>query len=199
MKKETEKPKILLHSCCGPCSTAVVERIIENYQVTVFFYNPNITDREEYEKRKDAQIRFLQQYNKNQKESETVRLIEGDYNTNSFYQAVKNLEEAPEGGARCSVCFSLRLSRTAEEAKARGFLWFGTTLSVSPHKNHSVITKIGLELANEKGLNYLEEDFKKKAGFQRSIELSRKYGLYRQKYCGCEFSNIERGIKWQVD
>ncbi|MDD2215316.1 MAG: epoxyqueuosine reductase QueH [Eubacteriales bacterium] len=199
MKKETEKPKILLHSCCGPCSTAVVERLIEDYQVTIFFYNPNITDREEYEKRKDAQIRFLHQYNLNRKEIEAIRLIEGDYYPKSFYQAVKNLEEIPEGGARCTACFSLRLNRTAEEAKDRGFLWFGTTLSVSPHKNHSVITKIGLELANEKGLNYLEDDFKKKAGFQRSIELSRKYGLYRQNYCGCEFSNRERGIKWQVN
>ena len=197
MKKETEKPRILLHSCCGPCSTAVVERLTEDYQVTIFFYNPNITDREEYEKRKDAQILFLHQYNHNRKESETIKLIEGDYNTKYFYQAVKNLEEVPEGGARCSACFSFRLNRTAEEAKDRGFLWFGTTLSVSPHKNHSVITKIGLELANEKGLKYLEDDFKKRAGFQRSIELSRKYGLYRQNYCGCEFSNRERGIKWQ--
>lgn len=189
----SEKPGLLLHSCCGPCSTAVVERLSEHYRITLFFYNPNITERKEYEKRLAAQKKFIKFYNENRKPDETIKLLEGIYDRESFYKIVEGLEEEPEGGERCIKCFSLRLIKTAEEAKAKGFQYFATTLSVSPHKNHSLICQIGTSLEKEFNITFLIDDFKKKAGFQRSIELSKEYGLYRQNYCGCEFSKKERG------
>ena len=191
-KTVTEKPKLLLHSCCGPCSTAVVERLADDYDISLFFYNPNITDREEYEKRLTAQRQFLQCYN-SENEGNIIRLIEGEYNPDCFYEAVKGLEDEPEGGARCSECIRLRLKRTSEKAENEGFVYFGTTLSVSPHKNHSLICQIGSEFIRNSNLRFIEDDFKKKSGFRRSVELSGKYGLYRQRFCGCEFSNTERG------
>lgn len=181
-------PRLLLHSCCGPCSTAVVERLENEYDISLFYYNPNITEQEEYEKRLSTQKQFLQGYHENPNRVQTIELIEGEYNPADFYRAVSGLEDLPEGGARCVECFRLRLTHTADYAKAQGYQWFGTTLSVSPHKNHSIICQIGNELAEERGLHFLESDFKKKAGYQRSVELSRKYGLYRQTYCGCIFS-----------
>ena len=183
-----EKPGLLLHSCCGPCSTAVVERLAKDYALTLFFYNPNITDEEEYRTRIAAQTQYLQCYNRDCGADDTVQWKEGPYEPACFFEAVKGLESEPEGGARCEKCFALRLAKTADEALRNGFPCFGTTLSVSPHKDYRLICEIGSRLAAERGLTFLEEDFKKKGGFQRSIELSKQYGLYRQKYCGCEYS-----------
>ncbi len=182
------KPRLLLHSCCGPCSTAVVERLAGEYDITLFFYNPNITDNSEYEKRKTAQQVFLKRYNEAGAWENRVAFLEGPYDRDSFYRTVKGLEPEPEGGNRCLKCFELRLEKTAQQAWNMGFDSFGTTLSVSPHKNFEWISKIGNQLATEKGLLFLDEDFKKQAGYQRSIQLSKEYGLYRQNYCGCEYA-----------
>lgn len=183
-----QKPKLMLHSCCGPCSTAVIERLLGEYEITIFFYNPNITDSEEYEKRKAAQIKFINEFNQKAQDEDKVKFIEGEYIPDEFFRAVKGLEEEPEGGKRCTECFKLRLERTAAEAKLNGFDCFGTTLTVSPHKNYPLISEIGREFSLSYGLSFLDMDFKKKAGYQRSVELSKEYGLYRQNYCGCGFS-----------
>lgn len=183
-----KKGRLLLHSCCGPCSTAVIERLISRYHLTVFFYNPNITEREEYEKRRETQIQFLKAYNGGLEEWERVEFLEGRYDPERYFQLVRGLEEEPEGGARCTVCFRMRLAETAAQAKTLGFECFATTLSVSPHKNYPLIAALGEELAGEEGISFLAEDFKKKAGYQRSVALSREYELYRQNFCGCEFA-----------
>lgn len=183
-----EKNRLLLHSCCGPCSTACIERLIENYKITVFFYNPNITDREEYELRKENQIKFINMYNEKLSDEDKVEFIEGEYLAEEFLQVCRGLEAEPEGGRRCTECFKLRMERTAQAAAGTGNGIFGTTLTVSPHKNYSLISAIGCELADKYGLEFLDLDFKKKAGFQRSIQMSKEYGLYRQNYCGCQFS-----------
>ena len=188
---DTEKHRILLHSCCGPCSTACIERLLPNYKVTVFFYNPNITDQEEYEKRKANQIKFIEAFNSEVPEEDRVVFIEGEYLPEDFFEAAKGLEDCPEGGERCTECFKLRLDRTAKAALVMGYPIFGTTLTVSPRKNYQLISLIGTELGEIYELEFLDMDFKKKAGFQRSIELSKKYELYRQNYCGCEFSKWE--------
>lgn len=185
---EISKNRLLLHSCCGPCSTACIERLAGMYKITVFFYNPNITDREEYEKRKEAQIKFLKAYNDKLTDDDKVEFIEGEYLPEEFYEAARGLEDEPEGGARCTECFKLRLERTAQAALRTGNTIFGTTLTVSPHKNYNLVSAIGCELATKYNLEFLDMDFKKKAGFQRSIQMSKEYGLYRQNYCGCEFS-----------
>lgn len=185
----TVKHTLLLHSCCGPCSTAVIERLADFYDITVFFYNPNITDREEYEKRKASQKAFINEYNKEKDSKDRIKFLEGPYESAVFYKSVEGLEDEPEGEKRCNVCFKLRLEKTAETASICLFNCFGTTLSVSPHKDFQTIYKIGMDLSIRYNLEFLGEDFKKKAGFQRSIEMSKKYNLYRQRYCGCEFSN----------
>ncbi len=186
-----EKEKLLLHSCCGPCSTAVIEQLMDEYEVTIFFYNPNITDREEYEKRKQTQLFFLQQYNEQKPGREQVHFIEGDYEPNLFYQTVEGFESEPEGGERCTHCFRLRLEKSAQIARMQSFHLFTTTLSVSPHKNYRLICQLAEELEKKYGVLFLAKDFKKKAGFQRSVALSKEYALYRQNYCGCEFSKWE--------
>ena len=186
-----EKRRILLHSCCGPCSTACIERLLPDYKVTIFYYNPNITDRDEYEKRKANQIKFIEAFNEDVSEEDKVIFIEGEYLPEDFFDVAKGLEDCPEGGERCTECFKLRLDRTAKAATVMGYPIFGTTLTVSPHKNYQLISAIGTQLAEIYELEFLDMDFKKKAGFQRSIELSKKYELYRQNYCGCEFSKWE--------
>ena len=187
---DTEKTKnrLLLHSCCGPCSTACIERVLPDYKVSIFFYNPCITDREEYEKRKESQIRFLSAFNETLLEEDRVEFIEGEYLPEEFFEVAAEYADEPEGGLRCTECFKLRLERTAQAALRMGYGIFGTTLTVSPHKNYNLISAIGCELGNKYGLEFLDIDFKKKAGFQRSIQLSKEYDLYRQNYCGCEFS-----------
>ncbi len=183
-----EKPSLLLHSCCGPCSTSVIERLTGDYQITIFFYNPCITDEEEYQRRKEAQMDFLKQYNESLPPKEYIRFLEGPYDTKNFYKAAEGLESEPEGGKRCLECFRQRLEKTAETCRMAGSDYFGTTLTVSPHKNYGIIRNIGIKIAARYGVRFLDEDFKKKDGFKRSIELSRKYNLYRQNYCGCEYS-----------
>jgi len=179
---------LLLHSCCGPCSSSVIERLIPDYDITVFFYNPCITDQEEYEKRKSNQIRFINEFNLNLPEKHRVQFIEGGYEPEEYYRLVSGYSNEPEGGARCEICFRQRLMETAKTAARTGFGLFTTTLTVSPHKNYELISAIGKEAGEKFGIEFLDIDFKKKAGFQRSIQLSREYSLYRQDYCGCEYS-----------
>lgn len=183
------RPKLILHSCCGPCSTAVIERLLDDYDITVFYYNPCITDRAEYEKRKENQIKFIEMLNQKLDVNHSpVDFIEGDYDSDNYLQRVSGLEKEPEGGKRCTICFRQRLEMTAKYGKAHGFEIYGTTLTVSPHKNYKLITEIGMEFADKYEIQFLDKDFKKKAGFQRSVQLSKEYELYRQDYCGCEFS-----------
>lgn len=189
-REEVSKPKLLLHSCCGPCSTAVVERLTGEFDVTVYYYNPCITDEKEYQLRREAQIKFIDRYNEENLGDIKVYFREGIYRPAEFYRLTQGLENEPEGGARCSVCFRQRLEKTAEEASLSGYDFFGTTLTVSPHKNYRIISEIGRELALRYGLSFLDRDFKKKDGFRRSVELSKKYELYRQNYCGCEYSKV---------
>jgi predicted adenine nucleotide alpha hydrolase (AANH) superfamily ATPase len=181
-----DKRKILLHSCCGPCSTAVIEKLAEEFQITLFFYNPNITDEEEYEKRKAAQMEYLKAYNESTRAEDTVGFLEGPYDREAFYNAIEGLESQKEGGERCEKCFELRMSKTARMADTMGFELFGTTLSVSPHKNYKKILEIGIKL--EDIVKFHNGDYKKDAGYQRSVQISKEHGLYRQRYCGCEFS-----------
>lgn len=188
MDLKLEKPSILLHSCCGPCSTAVIERLMDDYSITVFFYNPNITDEDEYRMRLEAQKQVIDYFNDKRMMMDKISLIEGEYNAPSYMRNVKGFEEEQEGGARCSICFRMRLEAAAKEALQKGFDTFTTTLTVSPHKNYKIISEIGHETELSFGIPYLDMDFKKKAGFQRSIELSKEIGIYRQNYCGCEFS-----------
>ncbi len=176
------RPKLLLHSCCGPCSTTVITMLKEYFDITVFYYNPNIEPREEYEKRKSEQIRLIKELG-----SEFVKFLESDYANEEFRSVTKGLEEEKEGGARCSVCFKLRLEKTALKAKELDYEYFGTTLTVSPYKNSYIINEIGAMLEKNFGVKYLYSDFKKNDGYKKSIELSKKYNLYRQNYCGCLF------------
>lgn len=182
-----EKKKILLHSCCAPCSTAVIERLVSDYNITILYYNPNIYPEEEYLKRKNEEIRYLEIFNKKNPDN-IVNFLDCDYDKESFYTAVKGLENEREGGARCAVCFRLRLRKTAELALKNDYDLFGTTLTVSPHKNAELINDIGIGIERELGICYLVSNFKKQNGYKRSVELAKENGLYRQNYCGCEFA-----------
>lgn len=179
------RPKLLLHSCCGPCSTTVLAFLVDYFDITVLYYNPNIEPVEEYEERKKEQIRFIEEFN-----NEHITFLNCDYANADFRNQVVGLEKEKEGGARCAVCFKLRLERTAKLAKEKDFEYFGTTLTVSPHKNSQIINQIGSLLADKYKVKYLYSDFKKKDGYKKSIELSKKYNLYRQDYCGCEFGRV---------
>lgn len=182
-----EKQKLLLHSCCAPCSTAVIERLISDYDITILYYNPNIYPEQEYLKRKDEEIRYIKIFNEKNPNS-NVKMLDCDYESEKFYEAVKGLENEKEGGARCPVCFKLRLQKTAELAKQNGYDIFGTTLTVSPHKNAELINQIGESIENNLEIKFLQSNFKKQDGYKRSIELSKENNLYRQNYCGCEFA-----------
>ena len=177
--------RLLLHSCCAPCSSHCLSELAPQIGVTVLYYNPNLDCAEEYEKRKREQIRFL-------RETGLADFLDCDYAPEDYISAVRGLEGEKEGGARCAVCFRLRLERTAREAKARGFDYFATTLTVSPLKNAKLINEIGFAVAEEVGVPYLPSDFKKRGGYLHSVRLSEEYGLYRQDYCGCAFSKAER-------
>ena len=180
------KEKLFLHSCCGPCSTAVIERLADDFDITVFYFNPNITDEEEYLHRKSEEQRFIAEYS--EKTGHSIGFIEGDYVPADYYKAVTGLEQEREGGARCRECFRIRLEKTAALAKEKGYDVFDTTLSVSPYKNYGVISELAEEISEKTGVRYLGGNYKKKDGYKRSIELSKEYGLYRQHYCGCEYS-----------
>lgn len=182
--KEKRVPKLLLHSCCGPCSTYCIQVLSEYFDVTVFYYNPNIYPPEEYRLRADEQNRFISEFpTKN-----PVKFVEGAYDTDRFYAMAKGLEKVEEGGERCFKCYELRLRESAEFAKNNGFDFFTTTLSISPLKNAEKLNEIGQRLSKEYEVSYLFSDFKKKEGYKISTQLSAEYGMYRQNYCGCVFS-----------
>lgn len=180
------KPTLLLHSCCAPCSSAVLERISKYFSITILFYNPNITDYEEYLKRKEELKRLIKDVNYQ------IEIMDCDYDKEKFIEMALGLENKKEGDIRCYKCYKLRLEKTAMLAKENNFDYFTTTLSISPYKNSKWLNEIGEELANKYNINYLYADFKKKNGYKRSIELSNIYHLYRQDYCGCIYSKVER-------
>lgn len=178
----SSRPRLLLHSCCGPCSSAVIERLSGAFDLTVYYYNPNIYPESEYRRRADEQARLL--------EALGVPMVEAEYDPAAF-EAI-GMGDQPEGGARCKACYALRLEQSARYAKEQGFDWFCSTLSVSPHKNAARLNELGQALATQYGLSWLPNDFKKKNGFLRSLQLSEEYGLYRQSWCGCRYSWQER-------
>ena len=188
MQTALERPSLLLHSCCGPCSSAVIFQVAADYQVTIYFYNPNITDKDEYELRKTSQIQLIEAINKDPDVPYKINFKEGPYDRQRFIEATADFSNEPEGGKRCNVCFRLRLEKTAETALEMGYDFFGTTLSVSPHKDYDTISHIGRRLAQTYGVSFLDRNFKKNGGYQQSIVLSKKYGLYRQNFCGCDYS-----------
>ena len=177
-------PTILLHSCCAPCSSYCLEYLNKYAKITAFYYNPNITDRAEYEHRVAELKRLIEEMPMENK----AKFLEGSYDPDSFYCIAKGLESEPECGRRCIKCYELRLRKTAEEAVKGGYDFFTTTLTISPLKDAQVLNKLGIKLGEEYGVRYLSSDFKKSGGYQRSIELSRDFNLYRQNYCGCEYS-----------
>ena len=179
-----EVPRLLLHVCCAPCSSYCLEYLSNYFDITVYYYNPNISLQEEYEYRLSEEKRFI-----SLKEFKyPVKLTESEYRPEDFFAAVKGLEKEPEGGLRCKECFKLRLEASAKKAKEQGFVYFTTTLTISPLKNAALLNEIGAEMGEKYGVNWLYSDFKKKEGYKRSIELSREFDLYRQNYCGCVFS-----------
>lgn len=184
LEKEERVPSLLLHSCCAPCSSYVLEYLGQYFNITVFYYNPNIFPESEYTKRILEQQTLIGQM----RVKYPVSFIAGSYDKDRFYEMAKGMEHVKEGGERCLKCYELRLRESAWIAKSGGFDYFTTTLSISPMKNAARLNEIGLRLQEEYGVNYLISDFKKKNGYKRSIELSKEYGLYRQDYCGCEFS-----------
>lgn len=186
-EKEGRIPTLLLHSCCAPCSSYSLEMLAEHFCITDFYYNPNITRREEYEKREEELLRLIER----QPHLHPVTFLHGRYDPESFFSLAKGLEDCPEGGERCFRCYELRLRETAKAAAEGAFDYFTTTLTISPLKNAQKLNEIGERLAARYGVRWLPTDLKKKGGYQRSIELSREYGLYRQDYCGCVYSEAE--------
>lgn len=185
LKQEGKRPSLLLHSCCGPCSSYVMEYLAQYFDITIFYYNPNIAPAEEFWFRAEEQQRLIQEMGLG------VRFLLGDYKPERFFALAKGHETEPEGGERCFACYRLRLEETAKAAKVGGFDYFTTTLSISPHKNAQVLNELGKELSEGYGVPYLYSDFKKKNGYRRSCELSLEYQLYRQDYCGCPYSKDE--------
>ncbi|MBQ9490489.1 MAG: epoxyqueuosine reductase QueH [Lachnospiraceae bacterium] len=210
-------PTLFLHSCCAPCSSYCLEYLAPYFAITVFYYNPNISASEEYQHRVREQKRLIELYNQ-EKKGHPIKVIEGDWRPADFYEAVKGYEACPEGGERCFRCYELRLRETALQAKKRGMDYFGTTLTISPLKNAQKLNEIGERIASElqerdiKAVGnqidiavtrigkpiWLPSDFKKKGGYQRSIELSKVYDLYRQDFCGCSFSKAEREMSLKL-
>ena len=186
MKNLPKGTSLLLHSCCAPCSSACLERLKDTFKITVLYYNPNIDEEAEYEKRKAEQIRLLT-------ETGWGTVVDCDYDGEAFAAMAQGLENEPERGARCYRCYELRLAKTAETAKGLGIEYFATTLTLSPLKNVEWLNEIGQKVGSRYGVNYLFSDFKKQGGYLRSIELSKDYGLYRQDFCGCKYS--KRGDK----
>ena len=188
LSREGKVPNLLLHSCCAPCSSYVLEYLSDYFSITLYYYNPNISPREEYEKRVREQKMLIGKMPL----KHPVNFQEGVYEPDKFYDMAKGMETVPEGGERCFRCYELRLSEAANAAKELGADYFTTTLSISPLKNAGKLNEIGIRLGEQFGVNYLVSDFKKKNGYKRSIELSREYDLYRQDYCGCIYSKQER-------
>ena len=183
-QREERVPSLLLHSCCAPCSSYCLEYLSQYFKITVFYYNPNIYPEEEYTKRVAEQQHFIERL----PAKYPISFVEGTYDKECFYEMARGLEDVKEGGERCFRCYELRLRKTCETAKAGGFDYFTTTLTISPLKNSVRLNEIGLKLSEEYDMPYLLSDFKKKEGYKRSIELSHEYNLYRQNYCGCVYS-----------
>lgn len=188
IQKEEKVPKLFLHSCCAPCSSYVLEYLSQYFEITVFYYNPNIYPPEEYRERAEEQKRLIEHF----PAKYPISYVEGAYDTGRFYDMARGMEKLPEGGERCFACYELRMREAAFFAKEGGYDYFTTTLSISPLKNAQKINEIGEALEKELGVRHLPSDFKKKNGYKRSTELSREYELYRQNYCGCVFSKNER-------
>lgn len=178
------KKKILLHSCCAPCSSSVIMSLMDHFDITILYYNPNISPKEEYIKRKEEQINLI----KKLQNITNINIIDCDYDNDIYEKEIKGFETCPERGKRCTICFNLRLEKTAQIAKKRKFDYFCTTLTVSPYKDAKLINEIGQNIAEKYNIKWLYSDFKKNDGYKKSIELSKKYGLYRQDYCGCIYS-----------
>ncbi|WP_026497703.1 epoxyqueuosine reductase QueH [Butyrivibrio sp. WCD2001] len=202
-QKEGRFPRLLLHACCAPCSSYCLEYLRQYFDITVFFYNPNIMNEPEYRKRVEEEKRLIAEYNKQVENGDfegmnsdegarKIEIIEGDYIVSDYLEAVKGLENCPEGGERCTRCFELRLEESARIAKEHSFEFFTTTLTISPLKDAARLNRIGNEMGEKYSVSFLPSDFKKKDGYKRSIELSHKFDLYRQDFCGCEFSRLER-------
>ena len=184
ISKQTNIKTILLHSCCAPCSSYVITFLSNYFDITILYYNPNIFPKKEYEKRKQEQIKLI----KNLKTKNKLNFFDCDYDNNIYEENIKGFEDAPEGGNRCHICFNLRLEKTAKLAKEYNYDYFCSTLTVSPHKNSKIINEIGENISQKYQIKWLYSDFKKNEGFKQSIELSKKYQLYRQDYCGCIYS-----------
>ena len=195
LQEEHSVPTLLLHSCCAPCSSYVLECLSKYFRITVLYYNPNIYPPEEYWKRVEEQKYFIRQFSEHAMQKPetdaafyTIDFVEGSFEQDRFYELVKGLEDVPEGGERCFLCYEMRLREAAEYARRHNMDYFTTTLSISPLKNAQKLNEIGEQLAEEYGVSYLCSDFKKRDGYKRSVELSKEYGMYRQDYCGCVFS-----------
>lgn len=203
LEKRLQDPQIvgkrlLLHSCCAPCSSYCMEYLRDYFDLTVFYYNPNITLTAEYEKRVAEEKRLIETYNR-MPGKQSIQMKEGMYDPERFYEMAKGLERCPEGGERCFRCYELRLRETARVAAEEGYGLFTTTLTISPLKNAAKLNEIGERLAKEYGVAFLNSDFKKRGGYQRSIELSKEYALYRQDYCGCVYSKAERDARVKTE
>lgn len=185
--KSGERPTLLLHACCAPCSSYVLEYLSKYFKITLFFYNPNISPEAEY----NTRLRELERFVKDAGLAVEVDILPSKYEPERFFEIAKGFEDAPEGGERCERCFRLRLEESAIAAKNGGFDYFTTTLSISPHKNAELLAKIGEDMSKKYGVKYLYSDFKKKGGYLRSCKLSEQYGLYRQDFCGCIYSKLE--------
>lgn len=186
IKSFKTKPKLLLHSCCAPCSSYVLEYLSNHFDITVLFYNPNMIDEEEFEKRYNEQIKI------NAVIDADIKLVKVDYDSSVFYEKIKGFEHIPEGGQRCNKCFELRLEYAARYGQDHHFDFFTTTLTISPMKNASLLNTIGQTIGEKYDIQFLPSDFKKKNGYKRSVELSTENDLYRQDYCGCIYSKLER-------
>ncbi len=184
IKKSGVKPTLLLHSCCAPCSSGCITQVLDYFDITILYYNPNISPKSEYERRKAEQIKFLKDFDS----SNSIKFLDCDYNPEEFYCIAKGLEDCPERGERCHKCYKLRLEKTCRVAKENNFDYFASTLTLSPLKDEKVINQIGLELQKQYNQNYLINNFKKNNGYLTSINLSKQYNLYRQDYCGCVYS-----------
>lgn len=187
LQKENKVPTLLLHSCCAPCSSYCLSYLADYFKITIYYYNPNISPVEEYNKRVEEQKRLINELPVKYK----VSFMEGTYEPDKFFEMAKGLEDVPEGGERCFKCYEMRQREAAIYASENDFDFFTTTLSISPHKNAAKLNEIGLNLEREYGIRYLVSDFKKKGGYLKSIEYSRQYDLYRQNYCGCIYSKLE--------
>ena len=190
-----EGSSLLLHACCAPCSSAVLERLASHFKISILYYNPNITEEKEYQKRLDELRKFISKLNFKYQ----INIIDSRYEPKEFFKIAKGLEKEKEQGKRCYKCYELRLEETAKVAKEKNFDFFATTLTLSPYKKTSWLNEIGENLSEKYQANYLYSDFKKKNGYKRSIELSKEYNLYRQDYCGCIYSKLEREDKKNED